>query len=90
MPAKLSLSLDWRKFWIGFEWDAEKDALSICLLPGLVLRIELTRYYAIYTAYISEPIGFTAGYSGKQDVLAEESSATFRRVSRREYEAAHE
>ncbi len=41
---------------------------------------KLKLHYLIFTKYIKEPIGCTCGRQGKQDVLCEEPTATFKLV----------
>jgi hypothetical protein len=45
-----------------------------------------TKYYAIIGAHTKKVIGACVGESGKRDVLSEEPGATFKRISKKEYE----
>lgn len=45
-----------------------------------------TKYYAIIGAHTKRVIGACVGESGKRDVLSEEPGATFKRISKKQYE----
>lgn len=40
-------------------------------------------HYLIFGDYVKEPIGCTRGKRGKEEVLYEEPSSTFKRISKR-------
>lgn len=86
MRFDIAIFFAWFDFWIGFYYDRKNAVLYICLVPTVVVRIKIIEIFQIIGFHTRTVIGYTFGRETFADVLAEEPGATFRRISRRQYD----